>query len=202
MKSLVVFYSRTGRTRRLARAIALSCGADIAEILDAKSRSGLLAGWWRSIRESHSKQETPIIAPQVDLGYDLVILGSPVWAGSMSSPVRTWLDLHRSGLTQIAVFVTQGGRGGDKAVAEIAELCQLVPVARLLLSARDFKSPRCERAVAEFVEDLRGEMESGPEAPTSLRSSPGWASVPSSSVRPATRPGHRSVSDHQGLIGW
>ena len=155
MKVLVVFYSRTGNTGKVAEALAARCGADIDRIRDAHSRRGLLRGWWRSIREVRRRSETEITsAGKQAKDYDLVVLGTPVWASSMSSPLRTWLNRYRSDLKQIAVFVTQNGRGGDKAIAQIVELCGIAPVARLVVNAKELASGKYEPKLDDFVAGL------------------------------------------------
>jgi flavodoxin len=40
MKSLVVYYTRTGKTKSAAEAIATQLGADIEEIVDLKKTAG------------------------------------------------------------------------------------------------------------------------------------------------------------------
>jgi len=42
LKSLVVYYSRTGNARFVAETIAAEVGADVEEVLDLKKRSGPL----------------------------------------------------------------------------------------------------------------------------------------------------------------
>lgn len=42
MRSLVVYYSRTGNTRYVAEKIATEFNADLEEIIDKKNRSGSL----------------------------------------------------------------------------------------------------------------------------------------------------------------
>lgn len=155
MKVLVVFYSRTGNTQKVAEALAARCGAELDCIRDAHSRRGLLRGWWRSIREVRRRSETEITSTSMQVDdYDLVVLGTPVWASSISSPLRTWINRHRSDLKQIAVFATQNGRGGDKAITQIVELCGIAPVARLVVNAKDIASDNYERKLDEFVAGL------------------------------------------------
>jgi flavodoxin len=155
MKILVVFYSRTGITRKVARAVGAQCRADIEEIRDARPRKGLLRGWWRSIREVGRGRETQILptAKRAE-NYDLIVLGTPVWASSMSSPLRTWLNRHRSELKRVAVFVTQGGRGGDKAIAQLATLFDLAPAAELIVNAKDVTSGAYKKRMEEFAARL------------------------------------------------
>jgi hypothetical protein len=47
MKTLVVYFSRSGHTRQVAREIASRCGADLEAIREERGRAGLL-GYWRS----------------------------------------------------------------------------------------------------------------------------------------------------------
>jgi multimeric flavodoxin WrbA len=44
--------------------------------------------------------------------YAVVVLGTPVWAGNMSSPVRAYINQHRAEIRNLALFCTQGGSGG------------------------------------------------------------------------------------------
>jgi flavodoxin len=154
-KILIVFYSRTGTTRRIAEAIRARCNADIEEIRDARPRDGLFRGWWRSIREARRGSETQILptTKRVD-DYDLVVLGTPVWASSMSSPLRTWLNSHRHEIRRVAIFATQGGSGGERALTAVAKLCALAPVARLVVNAGDVNSGACEAELERFVARL------------------------------------------------
>ena len=90
-KILVVYYSRSSKTQRAAEEVAKNLGADIEGIQDVRSRKGLF-GWLRSGSEA-ARGVLPAIKPTVkDPGqYDLVVLGTPIWASKMSSPLRTWL---------------------------------------------------------------------------------------------------------------
>ena len=44
MKCLVVYYTRTGKTKFVAEAIATQLGADLEEVVDLKKRGGAI-GW-------------------------------------------------------------------------------------------------------------------------------------------------------------
>ncbi|HYX46467.1 MAG TPA: hypothetical protein VE820_06575, partial [Sphingomicrobium sp.] len=69
--------------------------------------------------------------------YDLVVLGSPVWAGHVSSPMRAYIGRCSGKLGQVALFVTEGGSGGPNALAEMAALAGRHPAATLELRARE-----------------------------------------------------------------
>jgi len=109
MKTLVVYYSRTGTTRKVAEAIAGILRCDIEEVVDTKKRSGIL-GWLRSGRDAGSKKLTTIekIKMHPNL-YDVVIIGTPVWNNKMSTPIRTYISEYREHFKEVAFFCTQDG---------------------------------------------------------------------------------------------
>ena len=106
MKVLVVYYSRTGNTRFVAEAVTQSLEADIEEIKDGKNRMGVF-GFLRCGYEAIFKKLTDIeVSGKNPEEYDLIIVGSPVWAGRLSSPVRTYLHLHGHKFKNVAFFIT------------------------------------------------------------------------------------------------
>jgi flavodoxin len=134
---LVVCYSRTGLTAKLGREIANSCDADFELIREERDRSGPL-GLLRSAWEAVRRRRPAILAPEKDAcQYALVILGSPVWAGHMSSPMRTYILGQRNGFHRVALFCTMGGRDGDAALAEMAQLCGKEAIAKVAVSDKE-----------------------------------------------------------------
>jgi flavodoxin len=108
MKSLVVYYSRTGNAKFVAETIAATVGADLEEIVDLADRSGskgfLLAG------KDATKGNTTKIAetqkhPQ---DYDLIVMGQPVWAFAPTPAIRTYIKQNDLSGKKVALFFTQG----------------------------------------------------------------------------------------------
>jgi flavodoxin len=150
-KILVVYYSRTGHTRKIAQEIARRCGADTEEIRDTKSRAGLW-GYLRSAREAMRKRLAPIEPTTAEPSrYDLVVLGSPNWASHMAAPVRSYLDAHARTLGRVAFFCTQGGSGAPKVLGELGALCHRDPIATLVLNEADIAKARYAPRLEEFV---------------------------------------------------
>ena len=73
-------------------------------------------------------KEKPELQPyEFDAGkYDRIIIGTPVWAWTMSPPIRTFIDENRDKLAgkQIGVIVCSGG-GGVKAIGKIREFLRV-----------------------------------------------------------------------------
>lgn len=105
MKALVVYYSRTGNTKKVATAIANGFKCDIEEIKDTKNRSGIW-GWLMSGRDASKKLLTNIKDVEKDLdSYDIVIIGGPIWAWNLSAPVRTFLSKYAHQIRSAAFSV-------------------------------------------------------------------------------------------------
>ncbi|MCK4376551.1 MAG: flavodoxin, partial [Candidatus Brocadiae bacterium] len=76
-RCLVVYYSRSGTTRKAAEAIAGLLGCDIEEILDRKDRSGV-TGYLVSLKDSALRKPAEIEPVRRDpADYDLVVIGTP-----------------------------------------------------------------------------------------------------------------------------
>jgi len=85
MKPLVVFYSRTGTTKQIGEALVHMLDCDSEELLDTKKRSGPL-GFVLAGRDAQAKKITTLADIKHDPAlYDFVILGTPVWGGTLSS---------------------------------------------------------------------------------------------------------------------
>jgi flavodoxin len=109
VKSLVVFYSRTGNARFVAQTIAAEVGADIEEVIDLKKRSGVI-GYLRGGSDAKRGKETEIAPTQKSpADYDLIIVGTPIWSGRPTPAITTWLKKNNLSGKKVAVFFVQGG---------------------------------------------------------------------------------------------
>ena len=150
VRILVVYFSRTGTTKRIAQMLARALDADIEPIVDHTRRGGII-GYLRSAYEAtfgHLVTVEPAIRDPWT--YDLVVVGTPIWNQAVSSPVRSYLERHE--FHRVAFFCTCGGRAGDRVFAQMAEAAGCEPVATLVLRERDAVAPAVER----FAAALRG----------------------------------------------
>lgn len=120
---LCMYYSRTGNTKRAMEEIARALDAELVELEDGVDRSGA-KGWLRSgldaVRRSSPKVKYKSKWPLSD--YRLVIVGTPVWAGRCSAPVRSFLKKHGQHLRRVAYLIT---RGSDVRYEEVYEQMDL-----------------------------------------------------------------------------
>ncbi|MFH0830044.1 MAG: flavodoxin [Candidatus Aenigmatarchaeota archaeon] len=131
MRTLVAYYSRTGNTRKVAGEIAKELKADLDEIVDKKSRKGPI-GWLRAGRDAMRGSHTPFEIRKDPKNYNVVIVGTPVWAFTVVPAVRAYLAKNRP--KKVAFFCTCGGNPG-KAFVEMEKLAGK-PVATLVMDEK------------------------------------------------------------------
>jgi hypothetical protein len=106
----------------------------------------------RSAREALKRLPAEIEPPAHAPGeYDIVILGTPVWAGHLASPLRAYLSLRRPEFPRVAFFCTQGGSGAPKVFREMADLAGKAPIATLVLNDRDIQRRTYATALDGFA---------------------------------------------------
>ena len=151
MKALTVFYSRTGTTRKVAESISKALSCDIEEVLDTKNRTGPLA-YINSGREARKKELAVIQPIKKDPSlYNVVLIGTPVWADTMSTPIRTYITQNRERFKSVAFFCTCGGPGAGKTLESMKDLCGKETVASVAIGSKETKSGEYLEKVDEFL---------------------------------------------------
>lgn len=162
-KILVAYYSETGHTRAAAEGVAAALAADMMEIVADDFRwpgvLGFLQRGWRALRHQGAAIRPATRSP---IDYDLLIIGSPVWVGHVSPPVRSYMESIRAWKGPIAFFVTFDGQGGRPTLADMAELAGRQPIARMSVSAKDRHDGDDHEKIANFVATIRSTMEQPP----------------------------------------
>ena len=154
MKTLVVFYSRTGLTKKVAERISSVMQADLEELKDLQDRSGVI-GYIKSGRDAMQKKFSeiaPLMKNPED--YDLVIIGTPTWASNMACAPRNYLTQTAGKIKRLACFATQGGETKNKAVVNMAELSGLKSVADLVLTSKEVAKDDYKIKLEEFIKNL------------------------------------------------
>ncbi len=134
MKTLVVFYSKTGNTRKVADKIAKNLGADTDEIrFDEKDFKGPM-----------TKVPADIGFKKDPSGYDMVVIGSPVWGFSIPAPTKSYLMKNK--FKKTGFFCTYGLFTG-RLFSQMKGL-SMEPVAKLKVHMK--KVDDCDGVVEEF----------------------------------------------------
>jgi len=155
MKILVVYYSRTGNSRKVAQAISNAFKCDIEEIVDSKNRKGII-GWLMAGRDSTLglfTKNRDITKPLDD--YDMVIVGGPIWAFTISVPVSTFLNDHGDKIKNAAFFCTEGSVGHENAFKKMASILGKDPAATLVVSEKELKNESYKGKISDFADQIR-----------------------------------------------
>jgi flavodoxin len=127
MKTLIVYYSRSGNTAKVANAVAEELGGDVDEIVDVKNRAGFfgyLSAAWDTIFNNETDIE-PLEKRPAD--YDLVVIGTPIWNWKVPAPTRAFFGELAGRVRRAAVFCT-GDNGESPVLAAMAELLGRKPI--------------------------------------------------------------------------
>ena len=153
-KNIIIYFSRTGNTKKVAELVADALSCELKEIKPLNSYKGFF-GWLKAGYQA-VRLKNPVIKPiEVDLNdYEIVIVGTPVWAGNISSPIRTFLTENQNKLKNVAFFNTSGGSDNMHVLIKMSELVQIKPKAMLDLSQKEVKEELMNKKVEEFVEKL------------------------------------------------
>jgi hypothetical protein len=120
MKSLVVYYSLTGKTKLVSQAIAEALNATLVEIKEKKPRKLgpliYLIGGFEAITNRGSK----IIPLDADLKeYERIFIGSPNWASRPVPAINSFVYQTNFDGRSVIPFFSMGSDDAEKALANI-----------------------------------------------------------------------------------
>lgn len=105
-KTLIIYYSRTAKSKLVADELKNSFCVDILEIKDLKDRSGTW-GFLGAAFDNMFGRYTDIEPAHPDLsGYSLIILVCPIWNWKLCTPIKTFLKDNSLENKQLVVFTT------------------------------------------------------------------------------------------------
>ena len=125
-KTLVAFFSKSGRTKSAAETIAREISAPLHEIITVKKYPRTYLMTILESRKEFKRNEKPELAsPKVEdfASYDRIILGFPVWFWTCPMAVVSWLEQYDFSGKEIFPFCTSGSSSCAKATAKIRGLC-------------------------------------------------------------------------------
>ncbi|MEM0465370.1 MAG: flavodoxin domain-containing protein [Candidatus Pacearchaeota archaeon] len=157
VKSLVVYFTRTGTTKKVAEEIARQLSSDIEEIIDKVNRKGVM-GFIKSIFDAIRKKFTEIDnIKKLPIDYDLIIVGSPVWAGTLSPAIRTYLMQQKQILFEkkVVFFCTMGGNNSKKIFIQMEKLIGKKPIHTIAIRSKEVKDNSYIDKIKKFTEEIK-----------------------------------------------
>lgn len=117
MKTAILYYSYSGFTRKLAETMAAAVDADLIELKlkeELLKKNQVLISIIKGGAQAILKAKPELLNTDFALeNYDLVIIGTPVWAWTFSPPLRTFFESYKLAKQKIALFATHHGKPGN-----------------------------------------------------------------------------------------
>ncbi len=160
MKDLIVYYSMSGNTKFAAEQIARQLGADLLRLVPEKPYPERGLKKFLTGGRSAIAGQTPALLPfDTDPSqYDRIILGMPLWAGTVTPPLRTFLTENRERLAgkRFAAFVCSGGGNAAKALETLRGLagCETWDAEGSFIDPKDRPTRDQEEAIRVFCRAL------------------------------------------------
>lgn len=121
MRTIVVYFSLEGNVKYVADIISDYMKADSLRIEPVKNypKGNFSKFFWCG--KSAVFGETPKLAPyKFDKDeYEIIIIGTPVWAGSYAPPVKTFLRENDLSDKKIALFACNSGGAAEKCFSKL-----------------------------------------------------------------------------------
>jgi hypothetical protein len=157
---LVIVYSYTGTSRRVAELLCSQHDWRMAEIKEVRPRRGAL-GTWRCLLDSffHRRPAVGYDGPPPG-DFDAVVLVSPIWALKLCGPMRSFVASRRDRLPDVAVLSVMGGSGAPHAAAEIGDLLGRAPVLSSAVTMREVDDGSCAARLQAFGAAVRSAEDS------------------------------------------
>ena len=129
-KVLVVYFSRSGNTRYAAETFAKTCGG--AKLVEIKAAKPYAPDYGDCCDEAKPECRAGTLRPIQKIegldvaAYDVVLVGTPNWWGTMAPPVRTWVSENAAALKTktVCLFQTHGGGGMQNCARDFAALVE------------------------------------------------------------------------------
>ena len=129
-KTLVVYYSASGNTERVAKDIAEAAGADLFEIVPTEVYTSEDLNWTNSdsrVSREHddeSLRDVPLTTTEVPDwdSYDTVFIGYPIWWGIAAWPVDTFVKNNDFTGKTVIPFATSSSSGMGQSGTLLSEM--------------------------------------------------------------------------------
>jgi flavodoxin len=124
MKTLILYYSESGKTEIVAKTLSSQLSGDLIRIRDLKRRKGLKSRLTSSI-DAFRESKTQILPSEVNLqDHDLIYVGTPVWASKPVPAIITAIDKFDFRGKEIILFATMRNTGGEKTIRRMEDKLQ------------------------------------------------------------------------------
>ena len=154
-ESVVIYFSATGNTERVAGYIQEITGSDIIEIIPADEYTNADLNYsdddCRANQEQNDDSARPKIANEIDVdSYDTIYLGFPIWWGDVPKIILTFLDTYELSGKTVIPFCTSGGSGISTSMNTLRNYNQNIN----WIDGEQFSSGASKNAIESWINSL------------------------------------------------
>lgn len=154
--SLVLYFSATGNTKRIANMIGDVTGSSVIELIPTDEYTAEDLNYsnddCRANREQNDDNARPEIKNTIDdiESYDTIYLGYPIWWGDVPKIILTFLDTYDLDGKTIVPFCTSGSSGISTSINTLRNYNSNINV----LDGRRFSSSNDESDISNWINEL------------------------------------------------
>ncbi len=125
MKTLIIYFSASGVTKKVAEELSQLVEGDLFEIEPVERYTDADLDWRdqnsRSTIEMNNRDFRPAVSKKVEnMGdYDKVVIGFPVWWYTAPTIINTFIEENNLSGKDVYIFVTSGGSGVDGSLKDL-----------------------------------------------------------------------------------
>ena len=167
-KSLVLYYSQTGATEKVALELQKLLDADLESIELENPYDGTYAETIERAGKERQSGEFPAILPlKADLSkYDVIYLGYPIWYGTYAMPVYSLLKEYDFAGKKIVAFCTFGSGGLEPAIKDLKAALPEAEIAENGYGVRNARIDSMPKELYRFMVEngyMEGDVEALPD---------------------------------------
>lgn len=123
MKAAVIYYSRSGVTKKIAEKVQKKFNADMYVVEPEKAYGNYASAVARVIGEKASKNDPVLKTKVADFSdYDTIFIGFPVWASSLPQFLQEYISKANLDGKRVIPFATAGANGKESSLKRLKEL--------------------------------------------------------------------------------
>lgn len=137
-KNLLVYYTRSGNTEKVAQKLNSQFGANVDKLIYGQKKNiGFLGACFEAVCKKTEEITGDTHSPSQ---FDHIVILTPIWASSLATPVRSYINKFRGSIKSYSVIATSDGGSIDGVLKECKDFLGKDPVSSQLISSKDIKA--------------------------------------------------------------
>lgn len=162
MKTAVIYFSLEGNTKYIAEEIFKELDADIIQLVPVKEYpTGKVSKYFWGGKSTTFKETPKLESFKFDPDiYDLVILGTPIWAGTFTPPLRSFIKKTKLTGKKVAMFATCSGGSTEKCFKQLEKEisdCTVLSTLRIIDPLKNANSENSQKII-DFCTKLKMDL--------------------------------------------